>query len=95
MTTVAFQNNQLSSNNDQLFKSNIFSQIFKFDDQDIIVLGTIDKPLFIAKQICDILGYKNIFDALKDNIESHWKTKYKILTSEYPEIRNFSHYIFF
>ena len=70
----------------QIFKSNLLSEIFTFDSKPIIILGTIDNPLFVGKQICDILEYKNHRDILKKHIEDKWKIKYKFLTDTHPSV---------
>ena len=83
------QSTSLSNNTIQSFKSentNLLSQIFTFDGKQITVLGTVDKPLFIGKEICDILGYKNHRDIMKKHVKNKWKIKYKTLTNNHPLI---------
>jgi prophage antirepressor-like protein len=90
MTTQPMQKNEISTNSLIDFKPTLLSQIFTFDDKPIIVLGTPDKPFFVGKQICDILEYKNTARTLNLHIEDKWKTKYNILTSQYPLIVNYT-----
>lgn len=46
---------------------------FTFNDQKIHIYGTSDKPLFMANEIGELLGIKNIRQNLS-NIPSEWKT---------------------
>lgn len=94
MTSVPTKNTNLSENRLQVFKSpsnhQLLSEIFTFDSHQVTVLGTVDKPLFIGKEICDILGYSNITKAIKDHVEPKWKMKYKNLTDNHPENNNWN-----
>ena len=54
-------------------------ETFKFNDKEIRVLGSYNEPLFVAKDICSILGLSNVTEALK-NIPQKWK-KIENLTS--------------
>ena len=46
------------------------SLAFSFENSSLTLLGDILNPLFIAKQVCDILGFKNPWDALKNHVDS-------------------------
>jgi prophage antirepressor-like protein len=83
-TDTPITENQPSNNTIQPFKSHLLSELFTFDNKPITILGTIDNPIFIGKQICDILEFTNSRKALKDNVEDKWKIKYKNLTEKYP-----------
>jgi prophage antirepressor-like protein len=54
MTTETLQNTPLSNNNILIFKSDLIQ------DSELRVVGTTTTPLFIAKDIAKMLGYKNI-----------------------------------
>jgi prophage antirepressor-like protein len=88
MATDTLQSNQLPNNTIQPFKSHLLSKLFTFDNKPIIILGTIDNPLFVGKQICDILGYVNPTRTMNLHIENKWRTKYKNLTDKHPEFSN-------
>lgn len=59
---------------------NAIDTSLSFNQDTIRVLGTIDKPLFVVKDICKILGISNSTDILK-NIPSRWKDLIKSNTS--------------
>ena len=68
MTTVA-ENIELSNTNLFLFKSDLTN------GKEIRVVGTAKNPLFIGKDIAEILGYKNTRDALIKHVKpNHKKT---------------------
>ena len=48
---------------------------FKFENSPLTVLGDILNPLFIAKQVCELLGFGNPYQALKDHVDSDDVTK--------------------
>ena len=57
--------------------SNIFSQIFKSDIigiNELRVIGTYESPLFIAKDIANILGYSNPKKSIRDHVDDEDKT---------------------
>ena len=58
---------------------NKIDETFKINDKEIRILGSYNEPLFVAKDICDVLGLSNITEALK-NIPQKWK-KIENLTS--------------
>lgn len=45
------------------------SLAFSFENSSLTILGDILNPLFIAKQVCDILRFKNPWDALKNHVD--------------------------
>lgn len=51
---------------------NQIDETFKFEDKEIRVIGTYNEPLFVAKDICNILELSNITEALR-NIPEKWK----------------------
>ena len=51
---------------------NIIDETFKFEGKQIRVVGTNEKPWFVAKDICNILELTNITEALK-NIPEKWR----------------------
>ena len=42
---------------------------FAFENTSLTILGDILNPLFIAKQICDVLGFANHKDAIKNHVD--------------------------
>ncbi len=62
----------------ELIKS--IDETFKFDDKVVRVLGTYVNPYFIAKDICNILGLKNITEMLR-NIPEKWRSSEIVNTS--------------
>ena len=46
---------------------------FNFNNNNIRILGSCNQPFFVAKDICDTLGLKNVTETLK-NIPSKWRT---------------------
>ena len=57
----------------------VIDQTLSFNDKKVRVVGTFDEPMFVAKDICDILALKNVTDSLKI-IPEKWK-KTMILTT--------------
>jgi prophage antirepressor-like protein len=51
---------------------NSIDETFKFEDKEIRVIGTYNNPLFVAKDICNILELSNTTEALR-NIPEKWK----------------------
>ena len=54
-----------------------FNNIFSFDNNDIEVTGTVDKPWFKAKDILKILGYSDQSSTIKNIIHKNIPNKYK------------------
>ena len=52
---------------------------FNFENTSLTVLGDGLSPLFIAKQVCDLLGFGNPYQALKDHCDSEDVTKIEML----------------
>ena len=46
----------------EIFKNNEFGAVRILKDEK-------GEPLFVAKDVCDILGYVNSRDAIKDNVD--------------------------
>lgn len=74
MITSSPQNEKLSNYNLPVFKSKLTN------GKEIRVLGTYDKPLFIAKDIAEILGYKDTKDAVKKHVDEEDKISYSKLS---------------
>lgn len=64
---------------DELLRKSI-DMIFQYDTIPLRVLGTFDEPLFIANDVCDILGIVNSRQAIK-NIPEQWKRLDQIETN--------------
>lgn len=52
---------------------------FTFENTSLTILGDILNPLFIAKQICDVLGFANHKDAIKNHVDPEDVCKIEIL----------------
>ncbi len=59
---------------------NQIDETFKFDNKDIRVIGSYNEPWFVAKDICDILGLKNVTESLR-NIPEKWRVSEILRTS--------------
>ena len=59
---------------------NQIDETFKFNDKDIRVIGSYNEPWFVAKDICDILGLKNVTESLR-NIPEKWRVSEILRTS--------------
>ena len=51
---------------------NSIDQSINFNENTIRIVGTCDKPLFVAMDICRILGLKNVTEILR-NLPDKWK----------------------
>ena len=51
---------------------------FTFEDTSLTILGDILNPLFIAQQVCSILGFTNPWKAIKDHVDPEDVTKVEI-----------------
>lgn len=51
---------------------NIIDQTINFNEFTIRIVGTHDKPLFVASDICKVLGLSNVTETLK-NLPDKWK----------------------
>ena len=67
---------------------NIIDETIKFDEETIRIVGTFDKPLFVASDICKILGLTNVTDILK-NIPDKWKQIQTINNTVNPENKTY------
>ena len=70
MITSADQNKKLSNYNLPVFKSELTN------GKEIRVLGTYDKPLFIAKDIAEMLGYKDTEQSIRKHVDIEDKISY-------------------
>lgn len=55
-------------------------QLFRFENQQLRILKIDDRPYLIAKDVADILGYKNYRDAISKHIEAEDKGIVKLDT---------------
>ena len=60
--------------------------LFKFQNESIQVFGTVKNPLFIAKEVATILGYKRSRDAVKDHV---WDEN-KMTVDDAIKVRHFT-----
>ena len=51
---------------------NAIDETIKFNEETIRIVGTFENPLFVAIDICKILGLKNVTDTLK-SLPNKWK----------------------
>ena len=51
-----------------------------FNEQTVRIIGTSDNPMFVVKDICNILGLTNVTETLR-NIPDKWKYSVKLNTS--------------
>jgi len=63
MITEESENTQLSNNNLPLFKSELT------DGKELRIFGNYETPLFVAKDIAQILGYTNSMKAIRDHVD--------------------------
>ena len=61
---------------------NSIDQTINFNEQTIRIVGSYDNPLFVAIDICKILGLKNVTDTLR-SLPDKWK---KICDLENSEV---------
>ena len=67
MTTVQVKGNELSNNNIFLFKSELTK------GKEIRVIGTPENPLFIGKDIAEILGYTDTSQSIREHVDEEDK----------------------
>jgi anti-repressor protein len=48
-----------------------------FNEHTVRVFGTVDEPLFVAKDVCDILGLTNVTETLR-NIDEDYKSSVQL-----------------
>lgn len=51
---------------------NIIDEKINFNEHSIRIVGTYDRPLFVASDICKILGLSNVTDTLR-SLPDKWK----------------------
>ena len=61
---------------------NTIDQTINFNEQTIRIVGTYDKPMFVAYDICKILGLTNVTDTLR-SLPEKWKQIQTINMFEY------------
>lgn len=61
---------------------------FSFEDTSLTILGDILNPLFIAKQVCTILGFVNSKDAVSRHIDPEDVSKVEIQTNGGKQLVN-------
>lgn len=59
---------------------NKIDETFKFENKEVRISGTYEKPWFVAKDICDILELTNITNSLR-NIPKKWMTLQNVKSS--------------
>ena len=52
-------------------------EIYNFENENVRVIGTYENPLFVVKDICDILELSNVTNAMR-NIPDKWKSSHII-----------------
>ena len=72
------------------------NKLYTFQETNINILGTHEKPLFFASQIAQILGYSNTQKAIYNHVWEENKTNVqeynkKILPTQNGVIRNINH----
>ena len=63
-------------------------QIFKFENYDIKILGSEEKPLFFASQVAHILGYSNTKKAVNNHIWDINKTNVQEYNQQFMGTQN-------
>jgi len=63
------------------------NHIFKFQEKNISILGTVDEPLFFGSQVARILGYVNAFDAMNKHVWAKNKISIKDYVSKNPDTK--------
>jgi very-short-patch-repair endonuclease len=59
--------------------------------RDLRVFGTYDNPLFVAKDIAEMLGYKDTKKAVRDNIDEYNTLIWQNISIKYPNIQLQAH----
>ena len=63
------------------------NHIFKFQEKNISILGTVDEPVFFGSQVARILGYVNAFDAMNKHVWAKNKISIKYYVLENPDTK--------
>jgi anti-repressor protein len=63
------------------------NHIFKFQEKNISILGTVDEPLFFGSQVARILGYVNAFDAMNKHVWAKNKISIKDYVLKNPDTK--------
>lgn len=61
---------------------------FSFEDTSLTILGDILNPLFIAKQVCTILGFVNSKDAVSRHVDPEDVCKVEVQTNGGKQLVN-------
>lgn len=57
------------------------SLAFTFESTSLTILGTVLNPLFVAQQICNVLGFTNPWKAIKDHVDPEDVCKVEMQTN--------------
>lgn len=57
------------------------SLAFTFESTSLTILGTVLNPLFVAQQICNVLGFTNPWKAIKDHVDPEDVCKVEVQTN--------------
>ena len=60
---------------------NAIDETIKFNEETIRIVGTFENPLFVAIDICKILGLKNVTETLR-SLPDKWKKIADLSSSE-------------
>ena len=63
------------------------NHVFKFQEKNISILGTVDEPLFFGSQVARILGYVNAFDAMNKHVWAKNKISIKDYVLKNPDTK--------
>ena len=63
------------------------NQLFKFQEKNISILGTVNEPFFYGSQVARILGYANAFDAMNKHVWTENKISVKEYTLKNPDTK--------
>jgi prophage antirepressor-like protein len=47
-------------------------KIYNFESKPIRIVGTVENPYFVVKDVCDVLGLSNVTNAVK-NVPEKWR----------------------
>lgn len=64
------------------------SLAFTFESTSLTILGTVLNPLFVAQQICNVLGFTNPWKAIKDHVDPEDVCKVELQTNGGKQLVN-------
>lgn len=64
------------------------SLAFTFESTSLTILGTVLNPLFVAQQICNVLGFTNPWKAIKDHVDPEDVCKVEVQTNGGKQLVN-------